>query len=382
MSVPFDSERFEAVRAAFPLLQRRAYLFAGGMAPLSTPSREALEGYADLCASDPVTAYRDVPVAEEAQLRRTIAPFVGAQPEDIAILDSTSRGNNLAVQILEAPPGSNVVVDSTTYPSALYPWLLDARSHVELRRVSDARGLPALDDFARLVDGGTVAISVSHVCRLTGFRHDLAGLADLAHANGARLLVDAAQSAGAVSIDVKRDAVDAMAFGAMKWLLGRPGVAFFYVCPSVREQSPLVQGGLRGAAVAADGQLKPSPGARRFELGSGSWGGLAASRRGAELLAEIPAEEIERGVVALSGQLVEGLLERQIDVRTPTEAGRRAGVVAFAHDRPEALCRHLKALGIDVWAWEDRRLVRADPHVYNVPEDVERLLGGIDSFHS
>ena len=375
----FDEERFRSLRAAFPILERRAYLFAGGLAPLSTPSRAALEEYAELSSSDPVTAYGDVPRVEAERLRETVAPLIGAGTDELAIVDGTSRGNNLAVQLVEAPPGSNVVVDPTTYPSALFPWLLPARSHVEVRQVgADVRGLPLLDDFPRLVDDRTVAVSISHVCRLTGFRHDLRSLAGLAHAHGAALLVDAAQSVGAVPVDVGRDGVDALSFGAMKWLLGTPGVAFFYASQGLC-RAPLVQAGLAGASLSG-GRVEPAPGARRFELGSGSWGGLAASRCGAELAGAQAPEAVERGVLALSGLLVEGLAERGHLVRTPTDPARRAGIVAFEHGSPDALRRHLRSLGVDVWAWEARGVVRADPHVYNVPDDVDRFLAGVDAF--
>src|SRR5207253_10390166 len=97
------------------------------------------------------------------------------------------------------------------------PWLLPAKQHVEIRTVPSRDGLPLLDEIEGLVDERTVAITVSHVCRLTGFRHELAPLGKLAHEHGAHLVVDAAQSAGAVGIDVVRDGVDFLACGAMKW---------------------------------------------------------------------------------------------------------------------------------------------------------------------
>lgn len=374
-----DDERFGSVRGAFPITQRRSYLFAGGMAPLSRPGREALEAYGELCASDPVAAYREYPPRETDRLRATVAQFVSARPEEIAILDSTSRGNNLAVQMIDARPGANVVVDSTTYPSALFPWLLPAKAHVEIRRVPDQRGLPVVEAFERLVDKRTAAISVSHVCRLTGFRHHLRSLSRLAHEVGAFLLVDAAQSVGAVQIDVEEAGADVMAFGAMKWLLGTPGIGFLYVRPSLAERFALPQAGPAGAR-RVGGKIAPAVGSLRHELSSLHWGGLAASRRGMELLLEPGLEAVERRVLWLSGLLIGGLRERGIEVWTPTEPERRAGIVAFRHRQPDALRLHLRELGVDVWGWQDRELMRADPHVYNVAADIERLLDGLDAF--
>ena len=375
----FDNERFAAVRAAFPITAERAYLFAGGMAPLSTPSHEALEEYAQLSATDPVAAYRDYPPAEASRLRETVAGFLNAGPLDLAIVDSTSRGNNLAAQMIESPAGSNVVVDSTTYPSALLPWLLKAKAHVEMRRVADKDGRPRLEDFARLVDDRTVAVSVSHVCRTTGFRHRLTELAELAHARDALLVIDAAQSVGVVPIDVERDGVDVMTFGAMKWLLGVPGVAFLYVRPSLAGRLEVAQAGPAGSKLVGT-HIDHEPGGKRYELSSGHWGGFAASRRGAELLSSLPPTEVELGVLHLSGLLVDGLRERGFRVHTPSDPARRAGIVAFEYAEPRALRRHLLDVGVDVWGWDDRRLMRADPHLYNNPSDIDRFFAGLESY--
>ena len=64
--------------------------------------------------------------------------MIGADPDEVAIVDHTSRGSNLIVQMLRPPAASNVVVDEYTYPSSIYPWLLDTSDHVELRQVSAA----------------------------------------------------------------------------------------------------------------------------------------------------------------------------------------------------------------------------------------------------
>jgi selenocysteine lyase/cysteine desulfurase len=91
---------------------------------------------------------------------------------------------------------------------------------------------------------------------------------------------------------------------------------------------------------------------------------------------------VEQRVLWLSGLLIEGLRERGLDVWTPREPERRAGIVAFRHSHPDALRSHLRELGVDVWGWQERELMRVDPHVYNVPADVERLLDGLDTFGS
>jgi selenocysteine lyase/cysteine desulfurase len=341
------SDVWRRIRDEFPITASRAYLFAGGMAPLSRPSRDAIDAYARRWASDPTTAYRDRPDEDAAALRESIAALINCDAADLAILDSTSRGNVRAVATVQAGPRANVVVDSTTYPTALEPW---HRREVAVRVVD---GQPSTEAIARLVDERTAAVSVSHVCRLTGFRHDLAELSAVAHAAGAALLVDAAQSAGVVPLDVRAQGIDCLSFGAMKWLLGTPGVAFFY-----------------------------APSGRSEELSSLAWPLLGACRAGLDLLRSVSAEAVERRVAALAGALVGGLLDRGVAVRTPQDPARRAGVVAFEVDRPAALVAACRERGVDVWGWDARRLVRADPHVYNDDADLARFFAAVDTYLS
>jgi cysteine desulfurase/selenocysteine lyase len=364
------------LRAQFPITATRAYLFAGGMAPLSSPARAAIEAYEALWASDPVAVYSEYAGEQAGSLRSEIASLIGAAPEDVAIVDSTSRGNNLAVQMLAAPPGSNVVVDSTTYPTALYPWLL--RDGVEIRRVASVDGLPSVADVPNLVDDRTVAISVSHVCRLTGFRHHLEALAAIAHAVGAALVVDAAQSMGVVRLDVRETGVDFLSFGAMKWLLGTPGIAFFYVRPDLQEALPPPQVG--GRAAVEDGKLRLPRGGTRHELSSLNWSGLGACREGLRLLGSVPSGSVESRVLDLSGVVIDGLLERGVQVWTPRERSLRAGIVAFECGAPDRLRGFLRRRGVDVWGWQRRRLMRVDPHVYNDEQDVARFFEAYDAF--
>ena len=108
------------VRSLFPITASRAYLFAGGLAPAATSVRAALDAWSEAWALDPARLYAEYRGEREA-LRRAFASVIGADADEVALVDGTSRGSNLAVQMIDAPPGGNVVVDEFTYPSALYP---------------------------------------------------------------------------------------------------------------------------------------------------------------------------------------------------------------------------------------------------------------------
>ena len=374
------SDRF---RPLFPITETRAYLFAGGLAPAAIPVKAALDEWSDRWMFDP--AYHRARYFDEWEiLKARLAAVLGADAGEIAIVDNTSRGSNLAVQMIESPPGANIVTDPTSHPSAVWPWLLPYRSPVEVRKVPVGPPSSWAAGIEERVNEDTVAVIVSHVDARTGFRHDLGRLADLAHGAGGYLIVDAAQSAGAVPIDAAADGVDFMSGTLMKWLLGPPGLGFIYSRREHLEALPPPHVGYIGAhwkeGLDEPGYLSFRTGAVRHEIGLADLPGIAAARRGLDIILEAGIPAIEHHVLDLTDRMIDGLAEREIEILTPASRADRAGVVAFHFAGAVPLCRYLRKLGVDVWGYPEDDRVRADPHLYNTSGDVERLLAGIDAY--
>ena len=370
-------------RPLFPITETRAYLFAGGLAPAAIPVKAALDEWSDRWMFDP--AYHRARYFDEWEiLKARLAAVLGADAGEIAIVDNTSRGSNLTVQMIESPPGANIVTDPTSHPSAVWPWLLPDRSPVEVRKVPVGPPSSWAAGIEERVNEDTVAVIVSHVDARTGFRHDLGRLADLAHGAGGYLIVDAAQSAGAVPIDAAADGVDFMSGTLMKWLLGPPGLGFLYARSEHVDVLPPPHVGYVGSHWAErpddSGNLAFGPGAARHEIGLADLPGIAAARRGLDIILEAGIPAIEHHVLDLTDQMIDGLAEREIEILTPASRADRAGVVAFHFAGAVPLCRYLRKLGVDVWGYPEDDRVRADPHLYNTSGDVERLLAGIDAY--
>lgn len=332
---------------------------------------------------DPAAPYADYQ-GEWDRARDRFATLIGASPDEVAIVDHTSRGSNLIVQMLPPVARGNVVVDDFTYPSSIYPWLLSPKADVEVRQVHAVQNVVRIDDIARLVDDDTIAISVSHVSPKSGFRHDLAALVELAHAHNAFLIVDAAQSAGALDLDVRKLGVDFLTTCAMKWLLGAPGVGFLFVARqhADRFEPPQVgyAGVVRPPGAAVGDPLQFKRGARRHEQGMPSLAGVAASRAGLDLLLEIGMPTVEQHVLDLSGQCIDGLLRRGLQLYTRSEARQRAGVVALPIVHGERLVTFLRERAVDVWTDPSETLLRIDPHVFNNSSDLGKFFDGLDEY--
>ncbi len=370
-------------RAEFPVTAERAYLFGGGFAPAPVRASEAVASWVRTWSLDPVEAWDHLSADTDA-VRERVGRLLGAEPSTIAIVDGASRASNVAVGLLDAPPGSNVVVDATTYPSSLYPWLARSGSGIEVRRAPNGRtGLAAgIDDLEPLVDDRTVAVSVTHVHPHTGYRHHLRPIADLAHAHGAVLIVDVSQSAGVVPLDVASEGIDLAAGTAMKWLLGPPGIGFLYESPGLLARTGAPQVGYMGAGLdpADPERLRLRPDARRHELGLPSLLGMPGWRAGLDLVLEAGVPAIFCHVEALVGRCLDGLDAHGLATTTPQEPASRAGLVAIPALAPLDLRAFLRARAVDVWGFERGSLIRVDAGLFNDDRDIERLLDGLSAY--
>lgn len=366
-------------RARFPALDSRTYLYWGGLAPAAAPVREAMMRWVDTWELDAITHRSRYSVDLEA-CRDLLAQILGVNSDDIAIVDNTSRAANLAVAIVEAKPGQNVVVDVTTYDSCIYPWLLSSRSGIEVRMADSASG--PLESIEAMVDDATAAVSVSHVSHKTGFRHDLPALAAIAHAHRALLLVDVAQSAGVTPLDMRDADVD-IAYGvSMKWLCGPPGLGYLYLTPELMTSREPPHVGHAGTSFGADGSLAFKPGGRRYDLGVANLPGLAGFRAGLELVLAAGIERIADQTRRLTARVVDELRSRDIETLTSESADRRAGIVAALVGDPLDLRAFLRERRVDVWTWERDGRLRVDCHGFNTDDDIDRLFDALDLFRS
>jgi cysteine desulfurase/selenocysteine lyase len=368
------------LRAQFPITRTRAYLFSGALAPAAVPVRAAWDEWSERWSTDPNAVYTGEALLGSADaLRASFAALIGAKPETIAITDNTCRAANIAIRILAERPGGNVVVDDGTYPSSAYPW--HARGDRDVRYVATDGVDDAAGALSERIDADTVAVCITHVAPFTGRRHDLRAIADVAHAHGARLVVDAAQSTGVVPIDVGRDGVDVLVTTAMKWLLGPPGIGFLYLHPGLLASAPVLDVGYLGLD-APLGEWPPHTmppvvaDARRYELGLPNLPGVFAARAGIELLRDVGIERVFGRVEELASRCIDGLSGRGAELLTPADPAQRAGVIAFRHHDPQGLFDLCRGRGVDIGAIG---AVRVDPHAFNDEEDIDRFLACYDA---
>lgn len=377
-----------APRDLFPITERWTYLNHAAISPL--PST-AVERVAELARTVAATGDRRWPERNDEceRVRRQAARLLGArEAHEVAFVGNTSEALSIVASGLDWRTGDNVVAPAPEFPSNAYPWMALEAFGVEHRRVPERPdGTVAVDDLLARVDGRTRALAVSWVQYSTGFRIDLAALAEACRERDVLLVVDAIQGLGGIAFDAVAFGVDVVAAAAHKWLLGPEGVALLHVSDRVVDRLRSRRHGWRSVADPFEWvDLDPTPaeGALRFEAGTLNALGIVALGASLDLLLDLGPRRVEERILALAGRLADGLEARGFTLAAPRSAASpgapspASGIVAATREStdPAALVDGLEERGVVVSHRAGR--LRVAPHVYTSEEDVERFLAGLD----
>ncbi len=362
----------QQIREKFPVTQSKVFLNHSAYSPLPQPVVDVMRKYnEDLCRFE-------IDDSKYSLGQEFFAKLVGAEKGEIALVPNTSTGLNIVANMLEYPRGANVVTTDLEYPSVVYPWL-KRKLGVEVRYVKSVGGRVLVEDVEKAVDDKTVAITISHVEYVNGFRHDLKALAEIVHEHGAYLVVDAIQSLGAMPVDVIRNGVDFLTASCYKWLLGPAGAGYLYVPKELVErfEPPFIG----WASVKPEvfetiefwdiWQLQLSRTASRFEVGSPSFISYVGAAVAIQLLLNVGIENIQKRVLDLTELLMDSVKSLGFHLTTPEDRECRSGIVHFLVDRAQKRAERLKEKGIIVSARS--KGLRVAPHFYNTEEEIERL---------
>jgi L-cysteine/cystine lyase len=267
-----EAEKVAAIRDLLPATRAGIYLNAGTAGPMSAEAQRAMDDQAarDLAVGRAHLDAWPETLERMAEARASVAAVLVADPDDIALTHSTTDGVNLAVGALAWAPGDRVVTTRHEHPGGLGPLLaLRDRSGVEVEQVDigdggdDERTLAA---FTAALERPTRAVLFSHVLWTTGAVLPAAPLVAMARSAGAVSIVDGAQAAGAMRVQLDELEADAYAVPAQKWLLGPEGMGALWVRRGLADSIvPSAAGSLSYATFdpVTGGTLHP--GARRFE---------------------------------------------------------------------------------------------------------------------
>lgn len=359
-------------RSKFPVLQDKLYLNSCSQGALSGDVEAAMLEYLRSWHRD--GSPWDVWVDHYEAGRRCFAEFIGAQPEEVALVASASAGVNSLASALSFQQRHKVVLGEFDFPTMGHIWLAQRpRGANVLFAAARNNSLPA-EAYDGLIDDHTLIVPLSHMCFMNGFRCPVAALTKMAHDRGALVLLDDYQDCGTRPVDVKAMDVDIYVSGTLKYLLGPPGLAFIYVRKSVAESlTPTVTGwfGQRNPFAFDVKLLDPAPGARRFESGTPPIPTIYGAVAGVKLLQNIGLQNASTQVASLAQALIQGALDLGIQIKTPSAS--KGPLVVLQSQDAEGVVRLFAEKNVVCSSRHDG--LRISFHAYNTLEDVEFALG-------
>lgn len=371
-----EAADWEDLRAReFPVARRWAYFDHAAVCPLPQRAADRMRAWIDEQLANGVLNWA-VWERKLDDLRAGLALLIGAAPDEIALVNSTTMGLGLVAEGFPWKPGDVVLTVSDEYPSNLYPWMNLADRGVETRIVACRDGRVELDDLLAACDGRTRLLTLSHVEFASGFRNDLDRLGQICRERGVAFCVDAIQGLGPHRINVNDSHIDFLAADGHKWLLGPEGAGFLFVKRAWIERMHTVGIGWHSVVGSYNDpnsafQLKPT--AQRWEGGSFAMPGLQALAASIELIHELGPDRVSRRIMEQADRVRDLARAHGWSLYGPVAENEQSGIVVMERTGvdPHAFVKQARAASVILCARRGR--VRLSPHVYNNDEDFARL---------
>ncbi len=352
-----------ALRAEFPVLERVAYLNAGTDGPMPRASVEAARAEVGAQAEEGRTReHFERRLALQGDLRAGYARVLGCDVEDVALTSGTSAGIGAVIAGLDLGPGDEIVTSDSEHPGLLGPLVAARARGVHVR-------MAPLAEVADAVRATTTLVACQHVSWVTG-EVAPAALADVP----VTVVLDGAQGAGAIPVDVRALGCAAYAGSGQKWLCGADGTGMLYVEPGFAERvRPVAPSYItfEDPAHAMDSPLRAD--ARRFDPPSTARETTALSLAALNVLTAAGLDDVYARAAALAARLAE---ELRASGRTVAPRGDTT-LVAWEDPDPEATHARLSAAGIALRFLPGRPYLRASVGAWNDETDLDRLLAAL-----
>jgi isopenicillin-N epimerase len=369
---PTDEVFWGQVRDQFLIPPDRIYLNNGTLGPSPRVVVEAVTEHTRLVATTypPGIAWDD--------LKRSLSTLLGGHVDGFVFPRNTTEAMNFVAHGLELEPGDEVLTTDHEHIGGLEPWrLVTTRQGLPLQVASlpvPARSAAELLDAVWSgVTDRTRVLCVSHLTFTTGTILPIRELANRCTEQGIVLAVDGAHPPGMIQLDLDALGGDFYASSPHKWLLAPQGTGLLYVSEGWRERM--------WPTLASGGWDDLSLGAHRLNhMGTMDGSRLAGLLAASEFFLAIGMDRVEARVRYLQGLLQDGLASIPgVTITTPTDNSMRAAMISFRVEGVEssALQGHLsrtRQIRTRVIGEYDYGWMRLSTHIYNGPDDIERVL--------
>ena len=403
LGTPLD---VQAIRADFPILDQEVRpgvpLVYLDSAATSQKPLSVIEAMSDYYLRYNANVHRGIhKLSEEAtaayeDARKRIARFINApSPREVIYTRNTTESINLVAQSwgrANLQAGDAILSTTLEHHSNIVPWqLLADQIGVEVRWVPITDdGRLDMDTFHRLLDGRVKLVTFAHVSNVLGTIQPVRAMTDAAHAVGALVHVDGAQSVPHMPVDVQALGVDFYSFSAHK-MVGPTGIGILYGRRDILEAMPPFLGGgdmiLRVELSGSRWNELPY----KFEAGTPGIAEAIGFGAAVDYLERIGMQAIHAHETAITAYALERLAEVPgVRVLGPQEAHEKGGVAAMVIDgvHPHDVAQVLDYEGIAVRAGHHCAMpvhqrynipasTRASFYLYNTFEEIDRLISAL-----
>ena len=382
----------DELRALVPAADEVLYFDIGGHSLKFAPVVEATVGWLRFSAAGP--GRPDIGEATAAMIegvRERVARALGADADEIMLGENTTIGINQVANGLEWQAGDNVVLSSHAHPGNRIPWYnLAGRRGIELRFVQvtpDRRRL--LAEVEAAIDARTRLVSMSHVSRRTGQRLPAQAIVGIAHARGVPVLLDGAQSFGAVPVDVRALDCDFYTVGGHKYIMAPQGTGAFYIRRDRLEfLRPSFIGSRSQSWMDDAGRMTLHDSARRFEYGTRNTADVAGFGRALDIWESFGWPNVYAQIATVTSRLKERLAAIPgVTVDTPWPYEESSAIVTFR-------LAAVEATALTDWLWREERIlaspvegdgpdgraIRITGHAITLDAEADRLADAVDRF--
>ncbi len=359
-------------RDRFPILEHTTYLINHSLGAMPAAAEERLLEYARTWKERGIRAWGEgwweMPLTVGDQIGR----IIGAPPGSTVMHQNVAVAEAIVVSCFRPvdPHRNRVVYEEGNFPSVRY--LYQAQPDLDVVVV------PNDEAIVEAIDERTLLVPITHVLFRTAEIQDVESIVRRAHEVGARVVLDAYQSAGIVPLDVAALNVDFAVGGSVKWLCGGPGNGWLYVRPDLAEVlEPTFMGWQAHARpFGFEPELEYAEGVGRFLTGTPNVPALYAATAGYDLIEEIGVDRIREHSVRQTQLLIDLLDEAGFEVGSPRDPARRGGTVTLRTHEFEAVHKELAERQI-LCDFRPDTGIRLGPHYYNTDEELRFTVAQI-----
>ncbi len=377
-----DLTHLERIRQQMPATTSHIYLNAGTFGPLPDCVIQAMQE----CIQNDWQNGRLGVAAFEAigtiysNARSSMARLVNADVEEIALTDNTGEGLNIISFGINWHEGDEVITTNHEHISLLAPlYQLRDRYGIVIRfaDIGPSAELPVLKAIADLVTPRTRLISISHVTWTTGAVLNISEVAYMGREWGIPVLIDGAQSAGAIPIDVKALGVDFYAIPMQKWLCGPDGTGALYVRKNMLKLVSPTYVGYWSIKHEEGLEWELLESAQRFEVGGRQTAAIAGQAAVLNWLEQTVGHQwlFER-IVSLSAYAYKALREVPgLTILTPRPG--ESGLVSFkleGRDDAEIVTYLRDKYNMYIRNIPTTKSLRISTGFYNTEEEIDKLI--------